>query len=244
MAAKVSKNISGVISIKWVYCQGICLAVLLILFILTNIEAASANNNIVNVSESILHIQDQNTNSASYITYITYGPQLTQLTHNKIFLSGKGVLNNGLASIVFDPSFSSVISSSSKIKVIVTATSPMLGNLYTAEKSIHGFVVKELNVQESGITFDWLVIAQLPKEASAVSQTHNNFSFLTQHDHAEAPTTSTNLLAAQISTATTNNSSTTVFQNATISTQLIANPLDTTTSSSGQAATSTLTTTP
>ncbi|MBP9822289.1 MAG: tail fiber domain-containing protein, partial [Candidatus Pacebacteria bacterium] len=86
----------------------------------------------------------------------TYG---VDSTRGEIQLSGSSQIVNGEARVFFDYSFSSIISASTSIKLIVTPTSVMQGQLYTDSKSQFGFVVKELNGTSNG-TFDWLVIAR------------------------------------------------------------------------------------
>ncbi|MEK9158190.1 MAG: tail fiber domain-containing protein [Patescibacteria group bacterium] len=86
----------------------------------------------------------------------TYG---VDSTRGEIQLSGSSQIINGEAKVFFDFSFSSIISDQTPIKVITTPTSIMQGQLYVDSKSQYGFVVKELNSQDTG-TFDWLVIAR------------------------------------------------------------------------------------
>ncbi|OGM97764.1 MAG: hypothetical protein A2735_01235 [Candidatus Yanofskybacteria bacterium RIFCSPHIGHO2_01_FULL_41_21] len=89
-----------------------------------------------------------------YLT--TYG---VDSTRGEIQLSGSSQIVAGEARVYFDYSFSSIISDKAPIRVIVTPTSMMQGQLYTDSKSQYGFVIKELNAQDNG-TFDWLVIAR------------------------------------------------------------------------------------
>ena len=86
----------------------------------------------------------------------TYG---VDSARGEIVLSGSSQIVNGEARVFFDYSFSSIISDTTPIKLIVTPTSVMQGQLYTESKSQYGFVVKELNSADTG-TFDWLVIAR------------------------------------------------------------------------------------
>ena len=86
----------------------------------------------------------------------TYG---VDSTRGETQLSGSGQLVNGEARVYFDYSFSSIISDKAPIKVIITPTSVMSGQLYVATKTQYGFVVNELNGADSG-SFDWLVIAR------------------------------------------------------------------------------------
>ncbi|OGN18983.1 MAG: hypothetical protein A3F25_02680 [Candidatus Yanofskybacteria bacterium RIFCSPHIGHO2_12_FULL_45_19b] len=86
----------------------------------------------------------------------TYG---VDSTRGETQLSGSSQLVSGEAKIFFDFSFSALISDQIPLKVILTPTSALQGQLYVAEKSRHGFVVKVLNGSNDG-SFDWLVIAR------------------------------------------------------------------------------------
>ena len=86
----------------------------------------------------------------------TYG---VDSTRGEIQLSGTGQLTDGEAKVYFDYSFTELISDTAPIRVIITPTSRLIGQLYVDYKSIYGFTVKELSAQESG-AFDWLVIAR------------------------------------------------------------------------------------
>ncbi len=86
----------------------------------------------------------------------TYG---VDSTRGEIQLSGSSKMVNGEARVFFDFSFSSIISDTAQIRVIITPTSTMQGQLYIDTKSQYGFVAKELNSQDTG-SFDWLVIAR------------------------------------------------------------------------------------
>jgi hypothetical protein len=85
----------------------------------------------------------------------------------QVFCSNQEVI----AIVLFDPSFTSIIDSTMPIKVLTTATSPVLGNIYVAGKSINGFVAKELHSQDVGVTFDWMVVAKIgnPEEVQETS---------------------------------------------------------------------------
>jgi len=97
----------------------------------------------------------QLTASSSYPYLVSYG---VDSTRGEIILSGSAKLQNGQAKVFFDVSFSSIISDKIPIKVLITPTSPIQGNLYVAEKSIYGFIVKGSGSEEG--TFDWLVVAR------------------------------------------------------------------------------------
>jgi hypothetical protein len=87
----------------------------------------------------------------------TYG---VDSTRGEIQLSGSSDLISGEAKIYFDYSFTAVISDKVPLKVLVTPTTNSIrGQLYTAQKSVYGFIVRELNGVSDG-KFDWLVIAR------------------------------------------------------------------------------------
>ena len=67
--------------------------------------------------------------------------------------------------VLFDPAFSAFLNQDEDVRVLVTPTSPVVGNIYVAGKNIRGFVVKELNAQDYGATFDWIFIGKI-KEGS------------------------------------------------------------------------------
>jgi len=78
--------------------------------------------------------------------------------------------------VIFDPTFTAMIQrgltnpeQQPKIRVIVSPTSPIAGSLYTASKSLKGFVVRELNAQNVGATFDWMVVFQYPKIGESIN---------------------------------------------------------------------------
>lgn len=113
-------------------------------------------------ADSELEINSQDAVSLSFVTYSITSPR------KEIMVSGSGKLlvhstssEQVEAKIAFHPYFSSVISEATPIRVIVTPTSYINGQLYVAEKSIYGFTIKEINSQDSGAEFDWLVTARL-----------------------------------------------------------------------------------
>ncbi|MDP2696132.1 MAG: hypothetical protein Q8O87_02665, partial [bacterium] len=119
-------------------------------------------DNAVLATDSELKIGSEDADSLSFVTYSILSPR------EEIMVSGSGVLQaystsstEVEAKIAFHPSFSSLISEAVPIRVIVTPTSYLMGQLYVAEKSIYGFTIKEINAQDIGITFDWLVTARL-----------------------------------------------------------------------------------
>ena len=87
----------------------------------------------------------------------TYG---VDSTRGEIQLSGSGELTNGEAKIYFDKSFSAIISDHTPIRVLVTPTMYINGQLYVAEKTAYGFIVREIGGQDQTGKFDWLVIAR------------------------------------------------------------------------------------
>ncbi len=62
--------------------------------------------------------------------------------------------------IKFDESFIAATSETEPIKVILTPTTRLNGALYVAQKSRFGFEAREINAQDEGGMFDWLVIAR------------------------------------------------------------------------------------
>jgi hypothetical protein len=93
--------------------------------------------------------------NGSYLA--TYG---VDSTRGEIQLSGSSDLVMGEAKIYFDYSFTAIISDKVPLKILLTPTTNTIrGQLYTAQKSVYGFVVRELNGASDG-KFDWLVIAR------------------------------------------------------------------------------------
>ncbi len=86
----------------------------------------------------------------------TYG---VDSTRGEIQLSGSSDLLGGEAKVYFDYSFTAVISDKIPLKVLVTPTTMMQGQIYVAQKTIYGFVVRGLN-GASNAKFDWLAIAR------------------------------------------------------------------------------------
>jgi len=90
-------------------------------------------------------------------TYLaTYG---VDSARGEVVLSGSSDLINGEAKVYFDFSFTSIISDQIPLKVLVTPTTKMQGQLYVSDKTIYGFVAKGLNGAYDG-KFDWLAIAR------------------------------------------------------------------------------------
>jgi hypothetical protein len=119
-------------------------------------------DNAATAENSELEIAGEDENNFSFVTYSITSPR------REIMVSGSGKLlavststSNVEAKIAFHPSFSSLISTSTPIRVILTPTSYINGNLYVSEKSIYGFTVKEVNSQDPGAEFDWIVTARL-----------------------------------------------------------------------------------
>ena len=150
-------------------------------------------DNAATVADSQLEVAGEDVDSLSFVTYSIVSPR------KEIMVSGSGKLlistsPNGQAEarIAFHPYFSSVLSDAYPVRVVVTPTSYINGNLYVAEKSIYGFTVKEINSQDEGAEFDWLVTAGLtdPEAAQAVL---NNTETIATQETAEnsSPLTST-----------------------------------------------------
>jgi hypothetical protein len=114
---------------------------------------------------SKLFVASEDETNKSYKTYNLEG------SREEIQISGTATLVmlpadplTGLApagaKIKFDESFSSVISETELIKVIVTPTTRLNGSLYVHQKSRFGFEIREINAQDEGGMFDWIVIAR------------------------------------------------------------------------------------
>ncbi len=73
--------------------------------------------------------------------------------------SGSGILQNGIAEIVFPTSTREILDPEKTITVSVTLTSEANG-VFITNKSTAGFTVKELLGGEGTATFDWVVIAE------------------------------------------------------------------------------------
>ena len=69
--------------------------------------------------------------------------------------------NDTVGVVLFDPIFSALLNQNEDVRVLITPTSPVVGNIYVAEKSTRGFVIKELNAQDYGATFDWIFIGKI-----------------------------------------------------------------------------------
>ena len=107
--------------------------------------------------ESKLNLEQEDPSTGSGQAYLaTYG---VDSARGEIYLSGSAEINSGEAKIFFDFSFTSVISQEIPLKVLLTPTTIMQGQLYVANKTPYGFVVKSLNGAGNG-KFDWLVIAR------------------------------------------------------------------------------------
>ena len=93
--------------------------------------------------------------NGSYLA--TYG---VDSTRGEIQLTGTGDLVSGEARIYFDFSFTSVISDQVPLKVLLTpVTDTITGQLYVANKTSYGIIIKELNGSSTG-KFDWMAIAR------------------------------------------------------------------------------------
>ncbi|MBU1705414.1 tail fiber domain-containing protein, partial [Patescibacteria group bacterium] len=81
-------------------------------------------------------------------------------TDTVITLSGSSELQNGQATITFEDikaEFNDITSTTAPIYVVVTPNGP--ASLYVSSKDHNGFTVEQINGNDSGITFDWLVTA-------------------------------------------------------------------------------------
>ncbi|MEX2052881.1 MAG: hypothetical protein WD898_01485, partial [Candidatus Paceibacterota bacterium] len=114
------------------------------------IHALFSGNGAQAAEQSKIDLED----NGNYLA--TYG---VDSTRGEIQLSGSSDISGGEAKIFFDYSFTSVISDKAPIRVLLTLTTLMQGQLYVDQKTIYGFVVKELNGTSSG-KFDWLIIAR------------------------------------------------------------------------------------
>ncbi|MDP3800157.1 MAG: tail fiber domain-containing protein [bacterium] len=102
------------------------------------------------------------------VNYKTFG---VTSSRDEVIVSGSATLvmlpadaQTGVApagiKIKFDESFTSIISETENIKVILTPTSRLAGPLYVSEKTKFGFEVREINAYDEGGTFDWMVVAR------------------------------------------------------------------------------------
>jgi hypothetical protein len=147
-------------------------------------------DNAATAENSELEIAGEDENSFSFVTYSITSPR------REIMVSGSGKLiaiststPDVEARIAFHPSFSSLISTSTSIRVIVTPTSYINGNLYVAEKSIYGFTVKEVNSQDPGVEFDWIVTARLTDADLAEEVLAETESIVTQENLEDSTST-------------------------------------------------------
>jgi hypothetical protein len=138
-----------------------------------NVETKGVFKNILKVMQAALAaIEDQISATYSYVAQESKLDKTVQddgtvdfdlfglvSSRGEIVISGSAQLTQGEAVINFDASFTSVISSTTPLKIFLTAEVPFQGQLYVAEKSIYGFKVKESIYTESG-AFNWQVIAR------------------------------------------------------------------------------------
>jgi len=125
--------------------------------------------NAVTAENTQLGVASEDDESLSFVTYSIVSPR------KEIMVSGSGRLLMGEdgkveAKIAFHPYFSAILSEEQPVRVIVTPTTYMNGHLYVLEKSIYGFTIKEINSQDEGAEFDWIVTARLtdPERAQEV----------------------------------------------------------------------------
>ncbi|MFZ5365096.1 MAG: beta strand repeat-containing protein [Patescibacteria group bacterium] len=98
----------------------------------------------------------------------------------EMMFSGQGRLIDGRSSVNFDQNISQIIEDG--YKVVVTPTNECEG-LMVLEKSVDGFLVKELNQGTSSATFDWLVMAS--RSSSVAPLIEPEELDLIQPDHDE-----------------------------------------------------------
>ncbi|MDP3764772.1 MAG: tail fiber domain-containing protein [bacterium] len=110
----------------------------------------------------------KNSETDSEVNFKTFG---VTSSRDEVIASGSATLimlpadaQTGVApagiKIKFDESFTSIISDTQVIKVIVTPTSRLNGPLYVSQKTRFGFEVREINAFDEGGTFDWMVVAR------------------------------------------------------------------------------------
>ncbi|MEK7121728.1 MAG: tail fiber domain-containing protein, partial [Patescibacteria group bacterium] len=112
---------------------------------------------------SKLFVASETATDTSYKTYSLQG------SREEIQISGSSTLVMSADAdgtrfagikIKFDESFIAATSETEPIKVIVTPTTRLNGSLYVSQKSRFGFEVREINSQDEGGMFDWIVIAR------------------------------------------------------------------------------------
>jgi hypothetical protein len=93
---------------------------------------------------------------------------------------GSGELNNGVATIEIDPTFSQTVSLDVSYHVFLTPNGDCEG-LYVAQKSATGFEVRELRAGKSNVAFDYRIVAKRKG-----LETLRMEEVSTDHDTAEA----------------------------------------------------------
>ncbi|MEK7078316.1 MAG: hypothetical protein AAB911_01990, partial [Patescibacteria group bacterium] len=130
---------------------------------------ASITNSLYTLANSVLAETTKLKVASENSENVNYETNAVTSSRDEIIASGSATLQ-GLAldqgqvvagaRIRFDESFVAAISETQAIKVIVTPTSKLNGALYVAEKTRFGFEVREINAQDAGGAFDWMVIAR------------------------------------------------------------------------------------
>ena len=117
-----------------------------------NDPAAFFDGNIIRKGYDAMIIKNEEDN--------TYVPAYTMVSNSiNIQAVGQGSLDNGHAIINFDDNFSSIVSASDPIIVIITPTSFNTGNIVVTNTSVNGFEVTS-DVEANG-TFNWIAIGKI-----------------------------------------------------------------------------------
>ncbi|MFY9492929.1 MAG: tail fiber domain-containing protein, partial [Minisyncoccia bacterium] len=130
--------------------------------------------NAVLADSTQLKVTSEDETDTSYETYGVTGSRDEIIASGSATLQGltlgadQGQTFTG-ARIKFDASFTSLISESEPIKVIVTPTTRLNGSLYVHEKTRFGFEIREINAYDEGGMFDWMVVARKKGAEDAVA---------------------------------------------------------------------------
>ncbi|MBA7619125.1 hypothetical protein ES703_26461 [subsurface metagenome] len=150
-------------------------------------------DNAAMAENSMLEVESEDEENISFVTYSILS------SRKEIMVSGSGKLLRQATSspdveakIAFHPSFVALISDKVPIRVVVTPTSYINGHLYVAEKSIYRFTVKEINSQDPGAQFDWIVIARLTDPDLAEEVLENTETIAIQENAIEGGSVSIN----------------------------------------------------
>jgi hypothetical protein len=134
---------------------------------------ASFSNGAVYKNNLDVHLQENGTGTST-VLYTNVSTDVTVQT------SGAAMLSNGTADIIFDPDFTSSVSSEQPVVVTVTPTGNSNG-VFLAEVSISGFTVVENNAGRSNVTVNYIAIGKragyenpsLPPEVIDAAYTSN-----------------------------------------------------------------------